>query len=74
MLERVYTHDVTMSQGRPSKTPAVESAVVTARIAPETYAALVAIADRNYRSISSHVRSLIEADVAAQNAPLEEAA
>jgi predicted HicB family RNase H-like nuclease len=44
----------------------VESVVVTARIAPETHEALRAIADHNYRSISSHVRSLIEADVAAR--------
>jgi hypothetical protein len=72
MVERVYTHDVAMSQPRPNRTPAIESAVVTARIAPSTYAALAEIADRNYRSISSHVRSLIEADVAA--ADLEEAA
>jgi hypothetical protein len=39
-------------------------AVVTARVSAETYEALRSIADRNYRSISSHVRALIEADVA----------
>lgn len=49
-----------------------DSVVVTARIAPATHEALKAIADGNYRSISSHLRSLIEADVAA--ASLDEAA
>jgi hypothetical protein len=38
--------------------------VVTAVIAPDTHEALRSIADRNHRSISSHVRALIEADVA----------
>jgi hypothetical protein len=42
----------------------VDSVVVTARVSSETYEALRSIADRNYRSISSHVRALIEADVA----------
>jgi hypothetical protein len=38
--------------------------VVTACISADTYEALRSIADRNHRSISSHVRALIEADVA----------
>jgi predicted HicB family RNase H-like nuclease len=47
--------------------------IVTARVSPETHAALKAVADLNQRSISSHLRSLIEADVA-QPSPEREAA
>jgi hypothetical protein len=53
-----------VEQKQPGNSTSVESVVVTARIAPETHLALKAKADRNYRSISSHLRSLIEADVA----------
>lgn len=52
----------------------VDSVVVTARVAPETHEALKAVAERNYRSVSSHLRSLIEADVAAQDYDAKEAA
>jgi predicted HicB family RNase H-like nuclease len=62
-----------MNQARPGRSPQAPSLIVTARISPATHAALKAAADRNECSISSHLRSLIEADVA-QPSPEREAA
>lgn len=47
---------------------------LSVRVTKETADALKAVADRNYRPVAAHIRFLIETDVAASDAELEQAA
>lgn len=62
-----------MAQKQDGIPTSAESVVLTCRVWPDTAEAVRRIADRNYRSVSSHLRMLVEANVA-ENAELPEAA